>query len=126
MLIHGGPRASIDCLRLYLHNVDITYASFKVLRGLLQNPSTMMKFRKQKRFRIIPATVMDGVYRHENLDIKAEAAHTLWTYAGVGGADAQELVISAGDRLFPPPPAVQQRSTTFNNVQYRSMKFNDV
>jgi hypothetical protein len=37
---------------------------------------------------------MDGVYRHENLDIKAEAAHTLWTYAGVGGNDAQELVIS--------------------------------
>ena len=94
VLIHGGPRASIDCLRLYLHNVDVTYASFKVIRGLLQNPSTMMKFRKQKRFRIIPATVMDGVYRHENLDIKAEAAHTLWTYAAVGGYDAQELVIS--------------------------------
>jgi hypothetical protein len=29
VLIHGGPRAAIDCMRLYLHNVDITYASFK-------------------------------------------------------------------------------------------------
>lgn len=95
VLIHGGPRASIDCLRLYLHNVDITYASFKVIRGLLQNPSTMMKFRKQKRFRIVPATVMDGVNRHhEDLDVRAEAAHTLWAYAGVGGNDAQELIVS--------------------------------
>jgi len=94
VLIHGGPRAAVDCLRLYPHNKDVTYASFKLIRGLLQNPSTMIKFRKQKRFRIIPATVMDGVYRHDDLDVKAEAAHALWTYAGVGGSDAQELIIS--------------------------------
>ena len=28
------------------------------------------------------------------LDLKAEAAHTLWAYAGVGGSDAQDLIIS--------------------------------
>jgi len=45
-------------------------------------PSTMMKFRKQKRFRIVPATVMDGLNRHGSvLDLKAEAAHTLWAGA---------------------------------------------
>ena len=96
-LVHtsGGPRAAIDCLRLYPSNAEITVASYGVIRGLLQNPATMMKFRKQKRFRIVPATVVDGVHRHDRfLDVKAEAAHTLWTYAGVGGADAQRLVLA--------------------------------
>ena len=93
MLTNGGPRAAIDCLRLYPANMDVTYAAFKVLRGLLGNPSTMMKLRKQKRFRIIPAAVIDGVYRHDSLDVRAEAAHCLWTYSGVGGVDAQDLVV---------------------------------
>ena len=93
VLTNGGPRAAIDCLRLYPANMDVTYAAFKVLRGLLGNPSTMMKLRKQKRFRIIPAAVIDGVYRHDSLDVRAEAAHCLWTYSGVGGVDAQDLVI---------------------------------
>ena len=93
VLTNGGPRAAIDCLRLYPANMDVTYAAFKVLRGLLGNPSTMMKLRKQKRFRIIPAAVVDGVYRHDSLDVRAEAAHCLWTYSGVGGVDAQDLVI---------------------------------
>ena len=93
VLTNGGPRAAIDCLRLYPANMDVTYAAFKVLRGLLGNPSTMMKLRKQKRFRIVPAAVVDGVYRHDSLDVKAEAAHCLWTYSGVGGVDAQDLVI---------------------------------
>ena len=69
-------------------NASIATAAFGVLRGLLQNPSTMMKIRKQKRFRIIPATVVDAVHRHRTLDVKAEAAHVFWTYAGVGGSDA--------------------------------------
>ena len=93
VLTNGGPRAAIDCLRLYPANMDVTYAAFKVLRGLLGNPSTMMKLRKQKRFRIIPAAVIDGVYRHDSLDVRAEAAHCLWTYSGVGGVDAQDLVV---------------------------------
>ena len=55
----------------------------------------MMKIRKQKRFRIIPATVVDAVHRHRTLDVKAEAAHVFWTYAGVGGSDAQHAVLAA-------------------------------
>ena len=95
VLTLGGPRATIDCLRLYPENASVAKASFGVLRGLLQNPSTMMKFRKQKRFRIIPATVVDAVHRHRTLEIKAEAAHVFWTYAGVGGPDAQHAVLAA-------------------------------
>lgn len=95
VLIHGGPRTAIDCLRLYQDNPEVVYAAFQLIRGLLYNPSTMMKFRKQRRFRIIPATTMDCMYRHEdNLWVKAEAAHLLWTYSGIGGPDAQDLVIS--------------------------------
>ena len=95
VLTLGGPRATIDCLRLYPENASIATAAFGVLRGLLQNPSTMMKIRKQKRFRIIPATVVDAVHRHRTLDVKAEAAHVFWTYAGVGGSDAQHAVLAA-------------------------------
>ena len=95
VLTLGGPRATIDCLRLYPENASVATAAFCVLRGLLQNPSTMMKIRKQKRFRIIPATVVDAVHRHRTLDVKAEAAHVFWTYAGVGGSDAQHAVLAA-------------------------------
>ena len=33
------------------------------------------------------------MYRHDSLDVRAEAAHCLWTYSGVGGVDAQDLVV---------------------------------
>ena len=94
VLINGGPRAAIDCLRLYPGNERVTRAALRVTRGLLQNPSTMMKFRKQKRFRILPRVVADATARFgESVDVKAEAAHALWTYCGIGGPDAQEAVL---------------------------------
>jgi hypothetical protein len=97
VLTNGGPRAAIDCLRLYPTNERVVRAAFRVTRGLLQNPSTMMKFRKQKRFRVLPRVVADATSKFENdVDVKAEAAHALWTYSGVGGPDAQEAVLGVG------------------------------
>lgn len=97
VLTNNGPRAAIDTLRLYPSNERITRASFRVLRGLLQNPATMMKFRKQKRFRILPRVVSDAVDRFPNsLDVQTEASHLLWTYTGIGGFDAQEAVLGVG------------------------------
>ena len=94
VLTNGGPRAAIDCLRIYPSNERVTRAAFRVLRGLLQNPTTMMKFRKQKRFRILPRVVADSIAHFPNsLDVKSEAAHLLWTYSGIGGPDAQEAVL---------------------------------
>ena len=95
VLTLGGPRATIDCLRLYPENASIATARFGVLRGLLQNPSTMMKIRKQKRFRIIPATVVDAVHRHRTLDVKAEAAH-------VFGRTRASAVPTRNTRCSPP------------------------
>ena len=97
VLTNGGPRSAIDCVRLYPGNERVTRAAFRVTRGLLQNPSTMMKFRKQKRFRILPRVFADATARFaDSLDVKAEAAHALWTYCGVGGPDAQEAVLGVG------------------------------
>ena len=97
VLTNGGPRAAIDCLRIYPGNERVVRAAFRVARGLLQNPSTMMKFRKQKRFRILPRVFADATARFgESVDVKAEAAHALWTYCGVGGPDAQEAVFGVG------------------------------
>ena len=97
VLTNGGPRAAIDCLRLYPTNERVVRAAFRVTRGLLQNPSTMMKFRKQKRFRVLPRVIADATARFDdNVDVKAEAAHALWTYSGVGGPDAQEAVLGVG------------------------------
>jgi len=97
VLTNGGPRSAIDCVRLYPGNERVVRAAFRVTRGLLQNPSTMMKFRKQKRFRILPRVFADATARFaDSVDVKAEAAHALWTYCGVGGPDAQEAVLGVG------------------------------
>ena len=97
VLTNGGPRSAIDCVRLYPGNERVVRAAFRVTRGLLQNPSTMMKFRKQKRFRILPRDFADATARFaDSVDVKAEAAHALWTYCGVGGPDAQEAVLGVG------------------------------
>jgi len=51
---------------------------------------------KQVRFKILPSAIMDAVMRHsEDLEMKAEAAHALWSYTGVGGKPAQETVLDS-------------------------------
>ena len=56
----------------------------------------MIRLMKQVRFKILPSAIMDAVMRHsEDLEMKAEAAHALWSYTGVGGKPAQETVLDS-------------------------------
>jgi len=96
VLTCGGPRTTVDCMRYYLYNADIMYACMRILRALLCAPTTMMRLMKQVRFKILPSAIMDAVMRHsEDLEMKAEAAHALWSYTGVGGNLAQETVLDS-------------------------------
>jgi hypothetical protein len=84
VLTCGGPRTAVDCMRHYLHNPDIMYASMRVLRALLSSPTTMIRLLKQVRFKILPSAIMDAIMRHpDDLEMKAEAAHALWAYTAV-------------------------------------------
>lgn len=97
VLISGGPRTAVDCLRYYVYNADMMYACCRILRALLSSPTTMIKLLKQVRFKILPSAIIDAVARHEDdLEMKAEAAHALWAYTGVGGASAQQTVMDCG------------------------------
>ncbi len=101
VLTCGGPRTAVDCLRYYLYNPDMMYACMRVLRALLTDPSTMMRLMKQVRFKILPSAIMDAVVRHSNdLEMKAEAAHALWAYTGVGGKFAQQNVMDCGPQVM--------------------------
>jgi len=96
VLTCGGPRTTVDCMRYYLYNADIMYACMRILRALLCAPTTMIRLMKQVRFKILPSAIMDAVMRHsEDLEMKAEAAHALWSYTGVGGKPAQETVLDS-------------------------------
>ena len=45
----------------------------------------MILLMKQVRFKILPSAIMDAVMRHsEDLEMKAEAAHALWSSHGRG------------------------------------------
>jgi len=101
VLTCGGPRTAVDCLRYYLYNPDMMYACMRVLRALLTDPSTMMRLMKQVRFKILPSAIMDAVVRHsDDLEMKAEAAHALWAYTGVGGKFAQQNVMDCGPQVM--------------------------
>jgi len=100
VLTCGGPRTAVDCLRYYLHNPDMMYAAMRVLRALLTDQSTMSRLKKQVRFRILPSAILDAVARHpDDLEMKAEAVHALWSYTGIGGKPAQETVMDCGPVL---------------------------
>lgn len=97
VLISGGPRTAVDCLRYYDYNADMMYACCRILRALLSASTTMIKLMKQVRFKILPSAIMGAVARHEDdLEMKAEAAHALWAYTGVGAATAQQNVMDSG------------------------------
>ncbi len=101
VLTCGGPRTAVDCLRYYLYNPDMMYACMRVLRALLTDPSTMIRLMKQVRFKILPSALMDAVVRHpDDLEMKAEAAHALWAYTGVGGKLAQQNVTDCGPQVM--------------------------
>ena len=101
VLTCGGPRTAVDCLRYYLYNPDMMYACMRVLRALLTDPSTMMRLMRQVRFKILPSAIMDAVVRHsDDLEMKAEAAHALWAYTGVGGKFAQQNVMDCGPQVM--------------------------
>jgi hypothetical protein len=87
-------------LRYYLHNPDMMYAAMRVLRALLTDQSTMSRLKKQVRFRILPSAILDAMARHpDDLEMKAEAVHALWSYTGIGGKPAQETVMDCGPVL---------------------------
>jgi hypothetical protein len=63
----------------------------------LVNPSTMMKLRRQQRFRMLLKSICEGVYTHyDDIEVCGEAAHALWAAATVGGTEAQDRIMSAG------------------------------
>jgi hypothetical protein len=101
VLTCGGPRTAVDCMRHYLHNPDIMYASMRVLRALLSSPTTMIRLLKQVRFKILPSAIMDAIMRHpDDLEMKAEAAHALWAYTGVGAGPARQTVMDCGPAVL--------------------------
>jgi hypothetical protein len=57
----------------------------------------MIRLMKQVRFKILPSAMLDAVARHpEDLEMKSEAVHALWSYTGIGGGAAQQTVMDSG------------------------------
>ena len=119
VLTCGGPRTAVDCLRYYLHNADMMYAAMRVIRALLTNPTTMVRLQKQVRFRILPSAILDAVARHpDDLEMKAEAAHALWSYTGIGGKPAQQTVMDCGPVLDHLKSGLAQARADTGSSQY--------
>jgi len=54
MILLGGARCGNECLKIYASNREVAISCFRIFRGLLVNPSTMVRLRKQQRFKTLP------------------------------------------------------------------------
>ena len=93
VMMLGGARCGTDCLNLFAGDVTVAIAVFDMFQGFASNPSTMMKLRRQQRFK----TICKAVYLNSTvMDVCGSAAHALWSMASIGGRETQDRIVSAG------------------------------
>ena len=97
VMMLGGARCGTDCLNLFAGDVTVAIAVFDMFQGFASNPSTMMKLRRQQRFKHMPKTICKAVYLNSTvMDVCGSAAHALWSMASIGGRETQDRIVSAG------------------------------